>query len=168
MKKLKLSIESLCGIRRLEATLDFSRGGNAAVYASNGTMKSPLAHALKDARDGASPLDRIYDVPCKYRTLRDGKPIAPGSMPVFDHDDTKDEVRTSAGIPVNDRPRAVYNAIISRMAAGAERPDDAAVWFCIPRVAHDLVGADGAQAAGAGMRPAGCSRTPPPRRGPRP
>lgn len=102
MKKLKLSIESFCDIRRLEATLDFSRGGNAAVYASN------------------------------------------------------------------DRPRAVHNAIISRMAAGAERPDDAAAWFCIPRVAHDIVGADGAQAAGAGMRPAGCSRTPPPRRGPRP
>ena len=115
MKKLKLSLESCYGIRRLEATLDFSRGRNAAVYASNGTMKSSLAHVFKDARDGSKPRDRIYDVAGRHKILCDGEPIAPGSILVFDPDDAKDEAQTSAGILVNDKLRAEYNAIISGM-----------------------------------------------------
>ena len=115
MKKLKLSLESCYGIRRLEATFDFSKGRNAAVYASNGTMKSSLAHVFKDARDGSKPRDRIYDVPGKHKILCDGEPIAPGSILVFDPDDAKDEAQTSAGILVNDTLRAEYNAIISGM-----------------------------------------------------
>ena len=115
MKKLKLSLESCYGIRRLEATLDFSRGKNAAVYASNGTMKSSLAHVFKDARDSNKSRDRIYDVPGRHKILCDGEPIAPASILVFDPDDAKDEAQTSAGILVNDRLRTEYNAIISGM-----------------------------------------------------
>ena len=115
MKKLKLSLESCYGIRRLEATLDFSRGRNVAVYASNGTMKSSLARVFKDARDGGSPRDRIYDVPGRHKILCDGEPIAPASILVFDPDDAKDEAQTSAGILVNETLRTEYNAIISGM-----------------------------------------------------
>ena len=115
MKKLKLALKNCYGIRRLEATFDFSRGRNVAVYASNGTMKSSLAHVFKDARDGASPRDRIYDVPGQYRILCDGEPIDPDSILVFDPDDAKDEAQTSAGILVNGKLRTEYNDIISKI-----------------------------------------------------
>lgn len=113
MKRLKLSLKSCYGIRRLEATLDFSKGRNIAIYASNGTMKSSLARTFKDARDDTSPRDRIYGVPGRYKILCDGKPIAQDAILVFDPSDEKDEAQTSAGILVSDKLRAEYNAIIS-------------------------------------------------------
>ncbi len=115
MNQLKLSLENCYGIRRLEAVLDFSKGRNAAVYASNGTMKSSLARVFKDAKGGAIPSDRIYDVPGQYQILCDGKPIEPDSILVFDPADEKDEAQTSAGILVNNRLRTEYNSIIAGM-----------------------------------------------------
>lgn len=113
MKKLKLSLKSCYGIRRLEATLDFSKGKNVAIYASNGTMKSSLARTFKDARDGTGPRDRIYGVPGRYEILWDGRSIAKDAILVFDPSDEKDEAQTSAGILVSDKLRTEYNAIIS-------------------------------------------------------
>lgn len=116
MNKLKLSLENCYGIRRLEATFDFSREDrNVAVYASNGTMKSSLAHVFKDAKSGAAPRDRIHDTPGRYRILCDGESIEPDSILVFDPADEKDEVQTSAGILVNDRLRTEYKSIIAGM-----------------------------------------------------
>ena len=115
MNKLKLSLENCYGIRRLEATLDFSKGRNVAVYASNGTMKSSLARVFKDAKNGAAPRDRIYDVPGRFRILCDGEPIKPNSILVLDPADEKDEVQTSAGILVNEKLRSEYNSIIAGM-----------------------------------------------------
>lgn len=113
MKKLKVSLENCYGIRSLEATFDFSKGRSAAIYASNGTMKSSLARTFKDARGGSSPRDRIYDLPGQSRILCDGKPIAPDDILVFDPADAKDETKTSAGILVHNKLRTEYNAIIS-------------------------------------------------------
>ena len=116
MNSLKLSLENCYGIRSLEATFEFSREDrNVAIYASNGTMKSSLAHVFKDAKDGTTPRDRICDVPGRYRILCDGKPIEPESILVFDPADEKDEVQTSAGILVKDRLRTEYNSIIAGM-----------------------------------------------------
>lgn len=113
MKKLKQSLKNCYGIRRLEATLDFSKGRNIAIYASNGTMKSSLARTFKDARDDTDPRDRIYGVPGRYEILCDGRSIARDSILVFDPSDEKDEAQTSAGILVSDKLRTEYNAIIS-------------------------------------------------------
>ena len=115
MNKLKLSLENCYGIRRLEATLDFSGGRNAAVYASNGTMKSSLAHVFKDVRDGAASRDRIYDIPGRSKILCDDEAIEPDSILVFDPADEKDEAQTSAGILVNNRLRTVYNSIVAEI-----------------------------------------------------
>lgn len=115
MNSLKMSLENCYGIRRLEATLYFSRGRNVAIYASNGTIKSSLAHVFKDVRDGAAPGDRIYGVPGRFRILCDDEPIEPDSILVFDPTDEKDEAQTSAGILVNNGLRTEYNSIVAEI-----------------------------------------------------
>lgn len=55
MNRLKLSLENCYGIRRLEATFDFSGCQNNAIYAPNGTMKSSLARVFKDVKGSKTP-----------------------------------------------------------------------------------------------------------------
>ena len=123
MKKLKLVIKNCYGIRSMTTTLHFANGRNVAIYASNGTMKSSLAHVLKDARDGNNDKhrDRIFTDEISRHTIQcDGIPISLDGILVFDPDDAMDEVRTSAGILVNKALSDKYGGIIEGLKKGMD------------------------------------------------
>lgn len=58
---LHIDLKNCHGIRRMDKLLSFSKHGrHAAIYASNGTMKSSLAKTLRDVSRGEKPRDHIY------------------------------------------------------------------------------------------------------------
>ena len=58
---LHINLKNCHGIRRMDELLSFSKHGrHAAIYASNGTMKSSLAKTLRDVSRGEKPRDHIY------------------------------------------------------------------------------------------------------------
>ena len=123
MKKLKIKIKNCYGIRSMTATLHFESGNNVAIYASNGTMKSSLAHVFKDARDGNDDerRDRIFtDELSSHKILRDGEPVPREAILVLDPSDALDEVQTSAGILVNRELREEYGGIMAEMKDGID------------------------------------------------
>lgn len=123
MKKLKIKIKNCYGIRSMAATLHFKSGNNTAIYASNGTMKSSLAHVFKDARDGndGKHRDRIFtDEVSRHEILRDGEAIAPDAIMVFDPADALDEAQTSAGMLVNKALSEEHGNILAGLKKGMD------------------------------------------------
>ncbi len=121
MKKLSLDIKNCYGIRSMKATLHFDSGNNAAIYASNGTMKSSLAHVFKDARDKNNDKhrDRIFtDEISSHEIQCDGVAIDPDAIMVFDPADALDEVQASAGILVDKALSEEYGDILAGLKKG--------------------------------------------------
>lgn len=116
MKKLEVDIKNCYGIRSMKAVLHFENSNNAAIYASNGTMKSSLAHVFKDARDKNNDKhrDRIFtDEISEHEILRDDKAIDHEAIMVFDPADALDEEQTSAGILVDKALSKEYGDILA-------------------------------------------------------
>ncbi len=71
VKTLSIDLESCYGIRKLQATLDFSSANSVAIYAPNGAMKTSLAQTFQDIAEGSQSKDRIFPArPCK-RVVKD-------------------------------------------------------------------------------------------------
>jgi hypothetical protein len=60
MQKLKIDMESCYGIKKLNAEFDFAKCNVAAIYASNGAIKSALANTFQALADGKAPQDRFF------------------------------------------------------------------------------------------------------------
>ncbi len=71
MKILTIKIENCYGIRKLDATLDFSDAKAIAIYAPNGSMKTSLAQTFEDVAAGAPSKDRIFPNRVCTRTITD-------------------------------------------------------------------------------------------------
>ncbi|MDP1968936.1 MAG: hypothetical protein Q8K31_07105 [Burkholderiaceae bacterium] len=71
MKTVKLDLANCYGIKKLQATFDFTKARTCAVYAPNGSMKSSLAQTFKDIADGAVSKDRIFPDRASQRVIKD-------------------------------------------------------------------------------------------------
>lgn len=82
MKTLTIDLEHCYGIRKLTATLDFSKTGAIAIYAPNGSMKSSLAQTFQDIAGGTVSKDRIFPARVCTRNVKDenGREISKDSV----------------------------------------------------------------------------------------
>lgn len=71
MKTLTIDLEHCYGIRRLTATLDFSKTSAIAIYAPNGSMKTSLAQTFQDIANGTASKDRIFPARVCTRNIKD-------------------------------------------------------------------------------------------------
>lgn len=71
MNVLTMELENCYGIRKLEATLDFSKTSAIAIYAPNGSMKSSLAQTFHDIANAQPSKDRIFPSRVCKRVIKD-------------------------------------------------------------------------------------------------
>lgn len=71
MKALTLELENCYGIRKLDATLDFSKSSAIAIYAPNGSMKTSLAQTFQDIASNTDSKDRIFPARICKRIVKD-------------------------------------------------------------------------------------------------
>lgn len=71
LRTLNIDLENCYGIRKLEATLDFSKKNAIAIYAPNGSMKTSLAQTFQDIAIGAVSRDRIFPSRATKRDIKD-------------------------------------------------------------------------------------------------
>lgn len=71
MRTLSIDLEHCYGIRRLTATLDFSKTNAIAIYAPNGSMKTSLAQTFQDIAGGTASKDRIFPARVCKRNVKD-------------------------------------------------------------------------------------------------
>ena len=71
MKTLTINLENCYGIRKLAATLDFSKAKAIAIYAPNGSMKTSLAQTFEDIATGVVSKDRIFPSRVCTRVIKD-------------------------------------------------------------------------------------------------
>lgn len=85
MERITIALENCYGIKKLEAELDLSGNGAAAIYAPNGAMKSSLAQTFRDIADGKESSDRIFPDRVTKRVVNDeaGQPLDPNSIIVI-------------------------------------------------------------------------------------
>ncbi|HCC38120.1 MAG TPA: hypothetical protein DEQ14_11210, partial [Treponema sp.] len=60
MTKLKIYLENCYGIKKMEATLDFSEKNIVSIYAPNGIMKTSFAKTFEDICTNNITVDRIF------------------------------------------------------------------------------------------------------------
>lgn len=85
MDRILIALENCYGIRKLEAELDLSGNGAAAIYAPNGAMKSSLAQTFRDVAEGKESCDRIFPDRMTKRVMTDeaNQPLDPTSIVVI-------------------------------------------------------------------------------------
>ncbi|WP_028748739.1 phage infection protein [Rhizobium mesoamericanum] len=71
MNKIAVKLEHCYGIKKLEATFDFTKGNAVAIYAPNGAMKSSLAKTFHDIAAGTASVDRIFANRVTSRDIKD-------------------------------------------------------------------------------------------------
>ena len=71
MQHVTLDLRNCYGIKRLEATFDFSETRAYALYAPNGVMKSSLANTFHDAAEQRDSKDRIFPFRPTTRSITD-------------------------------------------------------------------------------------------------
>lgn len=71
MQHVTLDLQNCYGIKRLEATFDFSQTHAYAIYAPNGVMKSSLANTFHDAAEQQDSKDRIFPSRQTRRSITD-------------------------------------------------------------------------------------------------
>ncbi|MCY4149634.1 MAG: hypothetical protein OXF73_09880 [Gammaproteobacteria bacterium] len=87
MDKLQISLEYCYGIKKLNASFDFTATDSVfSVYAPNGVMKTSFANAFKDLSSGKASQDRIRPDNDTVRTIQDekGKELKPESIFVIE------------------------------------------------------------------------------------
>ena len=71
LKILTIDLENCYGIRKLAATLDFTKTNAIAVYAPNGSMKSSLTQTFHDIAASTDSKDRIFPARVTKRVVKD-------------------------------------------------------------------------------------------------
>lgn len=111
---LTLDLENCYGIRKLEATLDFSKTKAIAIYAPNGSMKTSLAQTFHDIANGQMSKDRIFaDRVCK-RIIKDetGADISRDNVLVVrPYDETMGHSLRTSTLLVNQELRQEYEQL---------------------------------------------------------
>ncbi len=69
---VKINLEHCYGIKKLEASFDFSGSSSFVVYAPNGVMKSSFAKSFQDLSIGVESKDRIFKDRKTQRSITDG------------------------------------------------------------------------------------------------
>ena len=85
MERISIALENCYGIRKLDAELDLSGNGAAAIYAPNGAMKSSLAQTFRDIAEGKVSHDRIFPDRVTKRVVNDqaGQALDPSAIVVI-------------------------------------------------------------------------------------
>lgn len=114
MNVLTLDLENCYGIRKLEATLDFSKTKAIAIYAPNGSMKSSLAQTFHDVANGQPSKDRIFANRTCKRVVKDetGANISPDSVLVVrPYDEAMGHSSRTSTLLVNQELRQEYERL---------------------------------------------------------
>jgi hypothetical protein len=69
MNKISIKMDNCYGIKSLKKEFDFSNPDKKAyvIYASNGTMKTSFAKAIKNYSEGKEPAEEIFGRPAECR-----------------------------------------------------------------------------------------------------
>lgn len=114
MNTLTIDLENCYGIRKLEATLDFSRSSAVAVYAPNGSMKTSLAQTFQDIAVGAPSRDRIFSTRVTKRVIKDetGADLRGGNILVVrPYEETMGQSTKTSTLLVNQALREEYERL---------------------------------------------------------
>ena len=123
MKALTIDLENCYGIRKLTATLDFSKSNAIAVYAPNGSMKTSLAQTFQDIASGTASKDRIFPArPCK-RVVKDdaGADLPPDSVLVVrPYEEAMGHTPKTSTLLVNPALRNEYDTLHAEIDAAKD------------------------------------------------
>lgn len=114
MEKISLALENCYGIRKLNASLDYSRSSVVAIYAPNGAMKSSLANTFEDIANGLPSKDRIFPDRLTLREVRDetGAELASECVLVLrPYDEAAAKTSETATLLVNQSLRQAYEEL---------------------------------------------------------
>ena len=114
MNVLTMDLENCYGIRKLEATLDFSKSNAIAIYAPNGSMKSSLAQTFNDIANAQPSKDRIFSNRVCKRVMKDeaGADIPRESVLVIrPYDETVGHSSRTSTLLVNQELRHEYEQL---------------------------------------------------------
>ncbi|MFP7721937.1 phage infection protein [Lysobacter sp. A3-1-A15] len=114
MNVLTIDLENCYGIRKLEASLDFSRTKAIAIYAPNGSMKSSLAQTFHDIASDQPSRDRIFASRVTKRIVKDetGVDISRESVLVIrPYDETVGHSARTSTLLVNPELRHEYEEL---------------------------------------------------------
>lgn len=114
MKKLNLALEHCYGIRKLEASLDYSNSSAVSIYAPNGAMKSSLANTFQDIADGRESKDRVFQERVTLRGVKDeaGAELpADGILVLRPYEEPPEQNNETATLLVNQALRKEYEAL---------------------------------------------------------
>lgn len=114
VKKLSVALEHCYGIKKLNATFDFTKTNAYAVYAPNGAMKSSLAHTFQDVANGSQSRDRIFPARASTRTITDeagAEVAAENVLVVLPYDVEMGHTARTSTLLVNATLRKEYEAL---------------------------------------------------------
>lgn len=114
MNVLTLDLENCYGIRKLEATLDFSKTNAIAIYAPNGSMKSSLAQTFHDIANAQPSKDRIFPARVCKRAMKDEAGVDTSRESVLvirPYDETMGQSPRTSTLLVNQELRQEYEQL---------------------------------------------------------
>jgi dephospho-CoA kinase len=114
MKNLNLTLANCYGIRKLEASLDYSKSPTVSIYAPNGAMKSSLANTFQDIADGRESKDRVFQERVTIRGVTDeaGADLpADGILVLRPYEEAPGQNDDTATLLVNQTLRKEYEAL---------------------------------------------------------
>ena len=117
--ELRIKLENCHGIRLMDECLPLSRHGrHAAIYSSNGTMKTSLARTLRDIGRNDQPRDHIYtaSVPSCSVTTGSGGIDRDSILVVDPYEDIDISRSLSSGVLVSSELRSRYDAAHASIA----------------------------------------------------
>jgi hypothetical protein len=123
VKALTIDLENCYGIRKLTATLDFSKSNAIAVYAPNGSMKTSLAQTFQDIASGMASKDRIFSARACKRVIKDdaGADLPPDSVLVVrPYEEAMGHTAKTSTLLVNPALRKEYEALHAEIDAAKD------------------------------------------------
>lgn len=123
MKTLTIQLENCYGIKKLDATLDFSNTNAIAIYAPNGSMKTSLAQTFQDIAVGTASKDRIFPSRVSTRVVQDesGADLSKDSVLVVrPYEETMPHSAKTSTLLVNPALRKEYETIHKEIDAAKD------------------------------------------------
>lgn len=114
MRYLAINLVNCYGIRKLNATLDFSNAKAITIYAPNGSMKTSLAQTFEDIAAGTASRDRIFPARVCTRDVKDenGDDLPKGSVLVVrPYEETLGHTTKTSILLVNEKLRREYDEL---------------------------------------------------------
>lgn len=115
MDKLTIDLEHCYGIKKLQATFDFTKRRSVAIYAPNGAMKSSLAETFRDIGSGQQSKDRVFPKRTTVRAVTDekGAELSPESVVVLSpYEDVFSNSQKMSTLLVDPPLRAEYEKLL--------------------------------------------------------